>query len=157
MYAQGLSPDAAVDGTNWFSGSWPTDTVSSRREQEWEMLGPAGHRTCRRLLAELGDEDLHHLPSGLRHLGAPEIVDEPVHRDDAVRVELQQGEQRLLLTSRQPDGAVVGDDLERPEYVKIDQLVGSPPSIIYACRAVSAGAVARSSTCNATEGRAPSL
>ena len=52
-------------------------------------------RTCaqqpvRKLLAELGDEDLHHLPRRFRHVVTPELVNKPVHRDDAICVKQQQ-------------------------------------------------------------------
>jgi hypothetical protein len=36
-------------------------------------------------------------------------------------VKQQQRQQRLLLASRQPDGAVISHHLERPEYLKVDQ------------------------------------
>ena len=68
-------------------------------------------RTCldqplRNLLAEQRDEDLHHLRRARRHLLAPEVVDDPGHRDHAVRMKQQQRQQGLLLAARQVDGPV---------------------------------------------------
>ncbi len=73
----------------------------------------------RQLLAELGDEDLHHLRRALRHLLAPEVVDETIDRHDPARVKQQQREQRLLLAACQLDGAAVADGLERSENSKL--------------------------------------
>ena len=39
------------------------------------------------LLAQLRDEDLHHLPRRLRHVVTPEVVDEPIHGNDAIGVQ----------------------------------------------------------------------
>ena len=73
----------------------------------------------RELLAQLGDEDLDHLRGGLRHLVAPDVLDEPAHRDDPLGVQQQQREEGLLLASRQLDRPAVVGRLERPKDAKV--------------------------------------
>ena len=81
---------------------------------------PAGHeRAGRQQLAELRHVDLDHLDRGVRHSGAPEVVDQPVHGDDASGVEEQASEQRLLLVRAEPEGRVAVPGLqvaEDPEF-----------------------------------------
>ncbi len=74
---------------------------------------------ARQALAELGDEDLHHLGRAVRHLIAPEPVDEVVHRHDPARLEQQEREQRPLLAAGQVERACVVCRFERPEYAKV--------------------------------------
>ena len=78
----------------------------------------------RQLLAQLGDEDLHHLLSAVRHLVAPEVVDEPIHRHDPVGVQQQQREQGLLLAARQPDGPGV---VTSPREARESESPSCPP------------------------------
>ena len=72
-----------------------------------------------KLLAEERDEDLHHLRRARRDILAPEVVDEAVHRNDAVRVKKQQCQQGSLLAARQLDGTGVVHRLERPEHSEV--------------------------------------
>ena len=69
----------------------------------------------RHVLAEQRDGDLHHLGCARRHVLAPEVVDDPGRRDDAIRVQQEQRQQRLLLAARQVDGACVVRCLERAQ------------------------------------------
>src|SRR5207253_53115 len=43
-------------------------------------------QSVRQLFAQLRDEDLNHFPRRLRHVVTPEIVDEPIHGNNAIRV-----------------------------------------------------------------------
>ena len=72
----------------------------------------------RELLAELRDEDLHHLSGALGDVVAPKGVDHALDREDAPGVEQQKGEQRLLLPTGQFDRTAVVRRLERPENPK---------------------------------------
>ena len=98
-------------------------------------------RTCldqplRELLAEQRDEDLNHLRRARRHLLAPEVVDEPGHRDHAVCMKQQQCQQGLLLAARQVDGPCVVNRLERAENPKLHvpcrTIIGASRSADYA-------------------------
>ena len=73
----------------------------------------------RQLLAELRDEDLHHLLRALGRLVAPEVVDELSDRHDAAGVQEQQREQRLLLPAAQLNARHV-ERLEDPELHVVD-------------------------------------
>ena len=53
---------------------------------------PRPDQLARELLAKLGDEDLHHLGCALRHLLAPEPVDEAIHGHDPAGLQQQQPE-----------------------------------------------------------------
>jgi hypothetical protein len=73
-------------------------------------------------LAELGDVHLECLLGRSRRLLTPESVDQVVARDDAVRVEEEDGEQRPLLGGADVDRPAVVDDLERPQDTKVHRL-----------------------------------
>ena len=51
---------------------------------------PRLDQPARQPLAELGDEDLHHLGCSLWDVLAPEPVDEAIHRHDSARLEQQE-------------------------------------------------------------------
>ena len=84
-------------------------------------------QAIRELLAKLRDEDLHHLRRRLRHVVAPEVIDDAIHGNDAVGVKEQQRQQGSLPASRQLDGTRVVYRLERPEN---PELHVSPATII---------------------------
>jgi len=62
---------------------------------------------------------LKRVPRRLLRLLAPERVDQPVARDDLVRVQQQAGEERRLPTLSEPDGTACVDDFERSENAKL--------------------------------------
>jgi hypothetical protein len=69
-------------------------------------------------LAETRDVRFEAVPSRGRRTIAPELVYQPVSRDDLVRPEQQAGQQRLLLGAAERDELAVVLDLERPENAK---------------------------------------
>src|SRR5262245_51889040 len=52
-------------------------------------------------------------------LTAPEIVDEPIAREDLAGVEDENGEQGALLPASEREGFTALDDLERTEYAEL--------------------------------------
>jgi len=77
-------------------------------------------------LADPCDVDLER---GARRLGrrlAPELVDQPRRRDDAVRVEQQERKHRPLLGGAQLEPAAVAPDLERPEQQELERARSIP-------------------------------
>ena len=73
-------------------------------------------------LAQAGDVHLQRGAGGLGRVVAPELVDQPLGRDDAVRLEQQQREHGALLARAeiQRDAVTVG--LERPEQSEANSL-----------------------------------
>jgi hypothetical protein len=59
--------------------------------------------------------DLHHLARALRCAVAPQLVDEPLGRDDPARIEEQQRQQRSLLGAAERDRAIALARLQRAE------------------------------------------
>jgi hypothetical protein len=74
---------------------------------------------CRQDLAQPRDVDLHHLLRRLRHVLAPEVVDDPVGRERAVRVHEQQRQERTRLASSQQHLPIAVADLERSEDAEV--------------------------------------
>jgi hypothetical protein len=74
-------------------------------------------------LPELGDVDLERGRGGLRRGPVPELVDQPVSRDDPVRLEEQEGEQPALLGAAERQRTTVLDGLERAEDPVLDARV----------------------------------
>jgi hypothetical protein len=70
-------------------------------------------------LPQLRDVDLHHLLSAVRHVLAPELVDDAVDRERAVGVDEQEGQERPLLSAPQPDFALRLAHLQRSEDPKV--------------------------------------
>ena len=69
--------------------------------------------------AQLGDVDLHDLRGRRRRLVAPELVDQAVSRNDLVRAQQQDGEQRPLLRSSERQDTSTVSDLERAEKPEV--------------------------------------
>jgi hypothetical protein len=61
------------------------------------------------------DIDLQRLDRRPRGLFSPEFVDEPLTREDLVRVQEQGGEQSALLGRPEGDRAIIVFGLDRPE------------------------------------------
>jgi hypothetical protein len=74
-------------------------------------------------LPELGDVNLERRRGGVRWRSVPELVDQPVARDDAVRVQQQERKERSLLRASECDRAPVLGSLERPENPVVDARV----------------------------------
>lgn len=64
--------------------------------------------------------DLERRHRGRRRFVGPEHVDEPVARDDRVRVQEQGGQQRALLRRSEGERAVVSDRLDRSQNAEFD-------------------------------------
>ena len=87
---------------------------------------PRLDQPSRKPLAELGDEDLHHLGRALRDVLAPEPVDEAIHRHDPARLEQQKRQQRRLLAAGQVDARPVVHGVERSENRELHVPPGDP-------------------------------
>ncbi len=70
-------------------------------------------------LAQRGDVDLNRLRGGLRDLLRPKRLCEPVGRDDLVRMEEQEREQRALAGSAEIERAPGIEHLERPQNLEL--------------------------------------
>jgi hypothetical protein len=66
-------------------------------------------------LAQLRDVDLQSFPTCFRRLLLPQRIDQPVGRDDLVRVQEQNRQQRPLLGATNVDRPIPLEYLERPE------------------------------------------
>src|SRR5207237_8710834 len=66
-------------------------------------------------LPELRHVDLERLRRPLRSLLAPELVDEPLGRDDAIPVQQEEGEEGAGLLRPEAHRLAFDADLERPE------------------------------------------
>ena len=87
---------------------------------------PRPDQLARELLAKLGDEDLHHLGCALRHLLAPEPVDEAIHGHDPAGLQQQKPEQRLLLAAAQVDARPAVFRFERSKNRELHVPPGDP-------------------------------
>ena len=74
-------------------------------------------------LPELRDVNLERRRGGVGRRSAPELVDQPVARDDAVRVQQQERKERALLRASECDRAPVLGSLERAENPVVDARV----------------------------------
>ena len=68
---------------------------------------------------QLGDVDLDDLRGRRRRLVAPELVDQAVNRNDLVRPQQEDGEQRTLLRSSERQDTSTVSDLERAEKPEV--------------------------------------
>jgi len=66
------------------------------------------------------DVDLERGDGGTRRVGSPERVDEPVPRDDRVRVQQQQDEQGTLLRRAERERALIAQRLDRSQDAELD-------------------------------------
>src|SRR5207244_10767611 len=73
-------------------------------------------------LPQLRDVHLQRLRRARRRRLAPELLDEPVGRDDVVPVQEQEREQRTRLRRAPPEPPAADDDVERPEKAKLVHL-----------------------------------
>ena len=78
-----------------------------------------GDPVLTQLLSQLRDVDLQGSLRGLRRPVAPERVDQPLARQDLVRVQQEDGEERARLAA-QGEGPSVGHDLEWPEDLEVE-------------------------------------
>jgi hypothetical protein len=72
---------------------------------------------------ELGDVNLERRRGGVGRRSVPELVDQPVTRDDAVRMQQQERKERSLLRASKCDRAPVLGSLERAENPVVDARV----------------------------------
>ncbi len=86
----------------------PRDVEQVARRAGDEQVG-AEH------LPELRNEVLERADGGLGRFVAPELVDEPISRDDLSRAQREEREQSALLLPAHVEEATVDYDLERPE------------------------------------------
>jgi hypothetical protein len=56
---------------------------------------------------------------------SPQCLDQPIGRDDPIRVQEKHREERPLLGAADVDRPLVGDDLERPENPKLHRLAAT--------------------------------
>src|SRR5207302_401673 len=101
-------------------------------------------------LPELRDVDLERLRGTRGRLLAPELVDEPLGRDDAVSVQQEEREERARLLRCEADGSAVDDRLERPEEPELVHLA----SILGCWRDVLAPELVRRGAAEEREGEA---
>jgi hypothetical protein len=71
-------------------------------------------------LSELGDVHLQSRPCALV-VARPQLLDQPVRRDDFSRVQDEQRDQGAAQATREPQGDAVLDDLERPEDPELER------------------------------------
>src|SRR5215212_10391225 len=81
---------------------------SARRDDPWAQR-----------LAQSRDVPLQRRRGRRRWLPVPELVDQPVARDDAVRVKHQKRENRALLPTPKRDGAPVFPYFDRPKDAEL--------------------------------------
>jgi hypothetical protein len=105
----------------------------SRRELDRIAGGPGDDRLpLAEGAAQLGDVDLERLGGGRRRALAPQLVDQPVGRDDLVAVVQEQDrEQRAALGARHRDLLAARPHAQRPEDAELHRLTGALPA---ACR-----------------------
>jgi hypothetical protein len=72
------------------------------------------------LLAEARDEVLERADRGLRRFSGPQLLDEPVGRDDLADAKQEQSQQGPLLRTAELELPAVDQDLERPEDAELD-------------------------------------
>src|SRR5262249_53884629 len=77
--------------------------------------GAADQTVSGEQLAQLRDVDVERLRAARRLPLPPESVEQPLHRDDPVRVQKQEREQRALLGAAEREPALAVVDLEWPE------------------------------------------
>ena len=72
---------------------------------------------------QVGDVD----PEGILLVGtflAPQLVEDPIRRDDLIAIDQEQGQQRSLLVATQIDALAGAPILERPEHIELDTTAG---------------------------------
>src|SRR5437588_9992003 len=80
-------------------------------------------------LAQLRDRVLQDLGRRGRWVPVPELVDQPLAREELVRMQEHEGEERLLLAPVQRDRPMLADDLERAEDAEFHRC---PPDLTVA-------------------------
>ena len=105
--------------------------------------------------AQLRDVDVEALRGVRRRMRAPDVLDQPVGRDDLVRVHEQHREHGARLAFRQRQRAVLADRLERPEHLE-RQPAGHASSLARIVLPASSGRQSYlnccASTCSANRG-----
>ena len=89
---------------------------SLRHQQLIAVIGPAGIQG----LPQPRDVDLNELRRARGWAGAPELIDEPIARDDLIGVQEQEGEQRALLRRPQRHRPALVPDLKRTEQPELE-------------------------------------
>ena len=89
------------------------------------LLRVAGHVPAVERLSKLRDVDLDGLYGGRRRSSLPQLVDQPVDRDDFVSVEEEDGEKRALLDAAEANLATLRPDLDRAEDAKLHSEIGA--------------------------------
>ena len=102
----------------------PVEVERVPLELDQVARGPRAQQPGGQQLAQLRDQDLHHLGSGVGDVVAPEVVDQPIDRHHPSGIEQQQRQQRPLLACRQLYGPGLIDRLERPENPKVHPASG---------------------------------
>ena len=85
-------------------------------------------RVCAEQLAELRDEVLERGDRGFRRLLAPQLIDDPVGRDDRTRVDEEKPEEGPLLLTSERDGSGLVCDVDRTEDPVLQHVVVVAPA-----------------------------
>jgi hypothetical protein len=94
--------------------------VELSRVDPKHVAGAARLHPAAEELPELADVPVQRRLRGWRRRSAPELVDEPVDRDDLVAVDEQEREQRALLPAGKRERDTSLRDLERPQHSEFD-------------------------------------
>jgi hypothetical protein len=102
----------------------PRQSASASRSFSAASTGSALRRGAEHL-PELRHAHLQRRDAGSGRLDAPELIDQPVARDDLVRMQEQESEQRPLARAGERHLLPVAGDLQRPEDSEL-HLVSAP-------------------------------
>jgi hypothetical protein len=84
-------------------------------DRDHVAVGPRGDRVGSQDLAQLVDVALDRVRGRLGRVAAPQLVDQPVARNDLVRAGEEDGQQRALAGAAKGERAAVDTGLERTE------------------------------------------
>ena len=97
----------------------PNSEDVARTTCDKNLLRVAGHVPDVQRLSKLRDMDLDGLYGGRRWPIPPQLIDQPIDRDDFVSVEEEDGEKRALLDAAEANLATLRPDLDRAEDAKL--------------------------------------
>ena len=100
----------------------PNSEDVARTTCDKNLLRVAGHVPDVQRLSKLRDMDLDGLYGGRRWSIPPQLIDQPIDRDDFVSVEEEDGEKRALLDAAEANLETLRPDLDRAEDAKIHLL-----------------------------------
>jgi hypothetical protein len=105
------------------SAAWALNrTVSSRSASRWSASTRRAPDECRRELPpQLRDVHLDGVPGRSRRMLTPEIVDQPVDRDDLAEMEREVGDEHLRFGAAEAQGLAVPSNLERAEQQDLER------------------------------------